>query len=308
MTSGDDDFNDERTIVGDRIDFDRKSVAMKPREAYLTCVAGPNVGEMFRVGDGGDAGRAMDARFRLTDTEMSRRHARFISRDGRVFVEDLNSTNGTFVNGVRVQLQSLNDGDKVQVGTQTVLRFSYQDDLDEEFQRRMVESALRDGLTKAYNKKYFGERLASELAYAQRHASPLSLLMIDLDHFKRVNDGFGHLAGDYVLATFAQLVFDAIRREDVFARYGGEEFAVISRGIDASGAKLFGERVREIIESQAFEFQGQRIPVTVSIGVSSFPEFGTGDTEAFVETADRALYAAKSSGRNRVCAHEPERW
>lgn len=308
MTSGDDEFNDERTIVGDRTEFDRKSVATKPREAYLTCVAGPNVGEMFRVGDGGDAGRSMDARFRLTDTEMSRRHARFVARDGRVFVEDLASTNGTFVNGIRVQLQSLNDGDKVQVGTQTILRFSYQDDLDEEFQRRMVESALRDGLTKAYNKKYFGERLASELAFAQRHASPLSLLMIDLDHFKRVNDGFGHLAGDYVLATFSQLVFDAIRKEDVFARYGGEEFALISRGIDGVGARQFADRIRGVVESQVFESAGQRIPVTVSIGVVSYPEFGGGDAEGFVEAADRALYAAKSSGRNRVCVHDPEAW
>lgn len=302
MTAGEDEFNDERTIVGDRSQFDRATPAAKPREAYLTVVAGPNVGEMFRVGKGGDAGRAMEAQFRLTDTEMSRRHARFIARDGRVFVEDLNSTNGTFVNGNRVQLQSLNDGDKVQVGTQTILRFSYQDDLDEEFQRRLVESALRDGLTKAFNKTYFQERLASELAYAQRHDVPLSLLLMDLDHFKRVNDGHGHLAGDHVLSSFAQIVFDTIRREDVFARYGGEEFAIISRGIDLEGSRVFGERLRELVELHAFEFNGARIPVTVSIGVATFPDVSALEPDDMVQAADRALYQSKAMGRNRVTA------
>lgn len=300
MAVGEDEFNDERTIVGDRSQFDRKTPAAKPREAYLTVVAGPNVGEMFRVGNGGDVGRAMEAHFRLTDTEMSRRHARFVARDGRVFVEDLSSTNGTFVNGNRVQLQSLNDGDKVQVGTQTVLRFSYQDDVDEEFQRRLVESALRDGLTKAFNKTYFQERLASELAYAQRHEVPLSLLLLDLDHFKRVNDGFGHLAGDHVLSTFAQIVFETIRREDVFARYGGEEFAIISRGIDLEGARVFGERLRVLVERNAFEWNGQRIPVTVSIGVATYPDMTALEPDDMVQGADRALYQSKTTGRNRV--------
>ncbi len=308
MSQGDDDFNDERTVVGDRSLLDRAAPVAKAREACLTVIAGPNVGEMFRVADGGDIGRSMDARFRLTDTEMSRRHARIVAREGRFFVEDLGSTNGTFVNGNRVKLQSLNDGDKLQVGTQTILRFSYQDDLDEEFQRRMVESALRDGLTKAYNKKYFSERLASELAYAQRHDVPISLLLLDLDHFKQVNDTYGHLAGDAVLVTFANLVFETIRKEDVFARYGGEEFAVISRGIDALGGRAFGERLRGLVEQQLFEFQGTRIPVTVSIGVATYPDVPATDPDMLVESADRALYESKAGGRNRVSVHEPATW
>src|SRR5690606_26447697 len=125
--------------------------------------------------------------------------------------------NGTFVNGQQVEAQLLKDGDKIQVGTTTILKFSYHDDLEEQFQRKMYEGALRDGLTKAFNKKYFEDRLQSEVAFALRHGTALSLIMLDLDLFKRINDTYGHLAGDYVLTTFSSSVISTIRKEDVFA-------------------------------------------------------------------------------------------
>jgi diguanylate cyclase (GGDEF)-like protein len=298
--SEDDDYIEERTIVGDRDMVLPVRKQARSEEAYVIVIAGPNVGEMFKVGEGGDIGRGGDVQFRLTDTEISRRHARIVRRNGEVLVQDLGSTNGTFVNGQQVEAQLLKDGDKIQVGTTTILKFSYHDDLEEQFQRKMYEGALRDGLTKAFNKKYFEDRLQSEVAFALRHGTALSLIMLDLDLFKRINDTYGHLAGDYVLTTFSSSVISTIRKEDVFARYGGEEFALISRGLEEEAAEQFGERVRKAIERYPFRFQGRELSVTVSVGIASLPYAPVTNHTQLVAAADKALYAAKSGGRNRV--------
>ncbi len=127
--------------------------------------------------------------------------------------------------------QALSEGDKILLGSTTILKFSYQDQLDEAFQRQMSESALRDGLTRAYNKRYFGERIEAELQYALRHdSSPVSLIFLDIDHFKRINDVHGHQAGDHVLVQLGTLAMSMLGEDEVFARYGGEEFAIIARG------------------------------------------------------------------------------
>ncbi len=145
-------------------------------------------------------------------------------------LEDLGSTNGTYCNGQRVSRQALSEGDKILLGSTTILKFSYHDQLDEAFQRQMSESALRDGLTRAYNKRYFSERLESELQYALRHSTPVSLVFLDIDHFKAINDEHGHQAGDHVLVQLATLAMSMLGEDDIFARYGGEEFAIIARG------------------------------------------------------------------------------
>src|SRR5262249_33437474 len=152
--------------------------------------------------------------------------------------------------------ESLREGDKIQLGSTTILKFTYQDQLDTSFHQHMADAALRDGLTKAFNKKYFLDRLETELAYAKRHHTPLSLLMFDVDHFKNVNDTYGHLAGDYVLAKLAQLTSRTVRAEDVFARYGGEEFGVICRGVTLANAGILAERLRMMVEATSFEHEG----------------------------------------------------
>ena len=131
--------------------------------------------------------------------------------------------------------QALSEGDKILLGSTTILKFTYQDQLDEAFQRQMSESALRDGLTRAYNKRYLTERIESELQFALRHDTPLSLIFLDIDHFKRINDVHGHQAGDHVLVQLATLAMSILGEDEVFARYGGEEFAVISRGMEIGG-------------------------------------------------------------------------
>ena len=272
---------------------------------YLIVLAGSNVGEMFRVEQSEvSVGRSAKAGIRLLDEGVSRLHCKIRSGDPPV-VEDLASRNGTFCNGERVVgIRPLADGDKIQLGRTTILKFTYHDRLDESFQQQMFDSALRDGLTGAYNKRYFLDRLESELRFALRHRTPLSLLILDLDHFKQINDGHGHPVGDRVLKAFADHIHRSIRNEDVFARYGGEEFAIITRAISRTDARKFAERLRGGIERMVIPCEQLRLNITCSIGIATIPEDGAQTSAEFIQCADDALYAAKSAGRNRVCESE----
>jgi diguanylate cyclase (GGDEF)-like protein len=278
---------------------------VKRDRAYLVVLAGASVGEMYKVeGDKTIIGRGQKAQVRLLDDGISREHAQVVVEGNKIFLEDLGSTNGTFCNGLKVDRRELCDGDKILVGSTTILKFTYHDNLDEIFQKQMYESALRDGLTKAFNKKYFTDRLESELTFALRHESPLVLVMFDIDHFKKVNDTHGHQAGDLVLSEIASLLTSALRAEDVFARYGGEEFAVICRGTDLSQAQIVGERMRKAVEKHRFTFEGTHIPVTISVGIAGLPDPAVKDATDLVSRADKALYQSKHGGRNRVTTHQ----
>jgi two-component system cell cycle response regulator len=276
--------------------------------AYLIVLAGGNVGEMYKILAGEAViGRGRNVDVVLIDDGVSREHARIRIDSGKLMLEDLDSRNGTFRNGLKVDgMVQLNDGDKIQVGRTTILKFTYNDHLDESFQQQMYDSALRDGLTKAFNKRYFTDRLESEFRFAQRHGTPLSLLMLDLDHFKRINDEHGHIAGDYVLQGFADLVQNSVRTEDVFARYGGEEFAVISRAITTEAAKRFAERLRRVVEGLAIPIGTTSVKVTVSIGIAGIPELALEGPADLLRSADKALYVAKNRGRNRVEVFVPD--
>jgi two-component system cell cycle response regulator len=278
---------------------------VKRDRAYLVVLAGASVGEMYKVdGDKTIIGRGQKAQVRLLDDGISREHAQLVVEGSKIFLEDLGSTNGTFCNGLKVDRRELCDGDKILVGSTTILKFTYHDNLDEIFQKQMYESALRDGLTKAFNKKYFTDRLESELTFALRHESPLVLVMFDIDHFKKVNDTHGHQAGDLVLSEISTLLTGALRAEDVFARYGGEEFAVICRGTDLTQASIVGERMRKAVEKHRFTFEGTHIPVTISVGIAGLPDPAIKDATDLVARADKALYQSKHGGRNRVTIHQ----
>jgi diguanylate cyclase (GGDEF)-like protein len=214
----------------------------------------------------------------------------------------MKSANGTLVNGQRIERGMLQDGDKIQMGSTTILKFTYSDRLEENFQQKMIDAALHDGLTGAYNKRYLLERLPTEVAYAMRHKTPLSLLMVDVDHFKAINDKHGHPGGDYVLTTLAQIVMGALRTEDIFARFGGEEFAILCRNVKTENACVLGNRLRSLIESCEFVYRKEPISVTVSIGVASCAYQNHEDPGVIIADADAALYEAKRAGRNRVLA------
>ncbi len=291
---------EEKTIVHSVSDLLSQA---KKTSACLIVVSGKtSVGKMFKLDrQEMTIGRSNDADIMLDDEGVSRRHAKVVIRaDGSIQLVDLNSTNGTFNNGDKIDVSSLHDGDKIQIGSATILKFSYQDSFDEALQKNLYESATRDGLTHIYNKKYFVDTLKKEFAYCLRHRVPLSLLMMDIDHFKRINDTYGHQAGDYALSRLSGRVNDAIRAEDVFARYGGEEFVVLLREAPEDKAFILAERLRRLIETTDFTFNGQQIKVTVSIGVATLQDSDYPDTDAFVASADKHLYRAKQAGRNRV--------
>jgi diguanylate cyclase (GGDEF)-like protein len=163
------------------------------------------------------------------------------------------------------------------------------------------EQAVRDGLTGLYNRREFNKLLQKTLANADRQGGGFALLLFDIDHFKKLNDTYGHPAGDAALRNTAQVLERHLRKGDQAARYGGEEFAAILPAADEKGAVQLAERVREAIESARVVFEGARLNVTVSLGVAVWPADGR-DEEALVAAADRALYAAKQAGRNRVVA------
>ena len=292
-----DDWDEETTAHG---------VAEPPsgvarNRATVTVLTGNATGRMYKITRNYLIGRAPNAEIRLDDDGISRNHARIHTEGDTAWVDDLGSRNGTFVNGERVTRPTeLKDGDKLQIGRSTVLRFAFQDALDESFHENLLSSALRDGLTKLFNKRYLMDRLDSELKFAQRHETSVSLLMIDVDHFKRTNDTQGHLAGDAVLSHFAQVLLRAVRNEDVVARFGGEEFAIILRAIGIDPAAAMAERLRRTVEQTAVPFQGRDLKGTVSIGVAGFPSTQALTPEELVQAADQALYRAKHAGRNRV--------
>jgi diguanylate cyclase (GGDEF)-like protein len=189
------------------------------------------------------------------------------------------------------------------VGPNVVLRFALVDSTEEGLARQLYEASTRDSLTRAFNRRHFGERLASEVAYAVRHESHVGVLLMDIDHFKRVNDTHGHLAGDFVLRVVAAQIARTIRLEDTFARYGGEEFVILCRGIDETRLGAFGERIRRAVEKIPLMWESQELRVTISIGVSTLDQLdgdrATGET--MLALADERLYTAKRLGRNRVC-------
>jgi diguanylate cyclase (GGDEF)-like protein len=246
-------------------------------------------------------GRSAECQFQVDDDGISRRHAKVCpGPDGKFQVVDLGSTNGTYVNGARVDVHALSDGDKIQIGSNTVVKFSLQDQIDEQYQRSIYESATRDGLTRIFNKKYFLDTLRKEFAYCLRHRVPLSVLMFDVDHFKKINDSHGHQAGDYVLTRIAHRINETIRTEDVFARYGGEEFAIMLRESTEEQGYICAERCRRAIDSSDFVFATAPMRVTISLGIASLLDSDYANPEDLIAAADKYLYRAKKGGRNRV--------
>jgi diguanylate cyclase (GGDEF)-like protein len=296
-------FAPDETTLNSAPTLETPKTAPHGASAYLVVIAGPSFGEMYKLkSDRIVLGRGDRTDVRIVDDGVSREHAALQREGGKVVLVDLNSTNGTYCNGVRVPRQELTDGDKISIGASTILKFTFQDHVDEHYQKQLFESALRDGLTSTFNRRYFLDRLHGELRFAVRHAKPVALLFVDIDHFKKLNDTYGHQAGDQVLASVARVMMTTIRAEDVLARYGGEEFAIICREIELEGAEALAKRLIAAVSERPFEFRGQQIPVTISVGAAI--DHGRSEAQALIAAADAAMYEAKRSGRNRVCLHK----
>ena len=291
---------DERTAIVSLSELRTPKKESKDRH-LLVRVKGAELGrvsrlppEPFRVG------RSPDCELWLGDDGVSRKHARIFQEAAAYLIEDTESANGTFVQGQRVSRQILRDGDVIQFGPTAVFRYTVTDESQESLLQQLYDASVTDALTGAHNREHFDTQLRAELSYARRHKSDVSLAFFDVDYFKKVNDTYGHPAGDTVLVALADAIRKMVRSEDVFARYGGEEFALILRGIDGVGAAAVGERLRQRVEAMRVPSEHGPLSITVSVGCSSFAELEDKTPEALVSSADKRLYAAKHAGRNRV--------
>ena len=270
--------------------------------ATLTLVRGIDAGRVFRLARPRTLiGRGITVDIQLEDAAVSRCHAS-ITRcgDDSYEVQDLDSTNGTFVRGLRIRRAQLAAGDRVQLGPNVVLRFALLTDDEGDLQENLFESAVRDGLTGVFNRSTLNRQVVEAVQEARIDACSLSVLMIDLDHFKNVNDELGHAVGDEILRAVAEKMLHAIRPQDSVARYGGEEFVVLARGTELRDACRLGERLRKGIESIRLSAPGGTAMTTASIGVASLAECDLGTATELIQLADERMYTAKRVGRNRV--------
>jgi diguanylate cyclase (GGDEF)-like protein len=295
----------DEPLTGRTVVVDTNLVSARSR-GVLSVIVGSQTGKVIRLPDVGTTtlGRGPGQDVRFDDASVSSEHGHIVRVGGTFIFVDEKSTNGSYVNEVRVgDPVEIRDGDRIQLGRETILRFTLVSKEEEEALQRVYDAALRDGLTGVFNRKHLEEHLDAEISFASRHRTELSLVMLDIDFFKRVNDTFGHPAGDAVLKSVAQIVQQAIRNEDLLARYGGEEFSIIVRGIDVQSTGLMAERLRVAVESTPTIIDGRPLNSTVSLGVASLVCCGAQrDRNMLVAIADRRLYFAKNGGRNRVVA------
>jgi diguanylate cyclase (GGDEF)-like protein len=262
---------------------------------------GPSMGQRFSLaGEPVFIGRQDDCAVRNTDQSVSRYHARIQRGPGGEYtVADLNSTNGTFVNNQRKQESLLRDGDYLRIGN-CIYRFLVGGNIEAEYHEEIYRLTVLDGLTQVHNRRYLTEFLDRETCRSNRYGRPLALLLLDIDHFKAINDRFGHLIGDLTLRELCARVKALARQDELFARYGGEEFALVLPESDLLTARLLAERIREAVEKTPFAFNALSIPVTVSLGLAVTTPCAPLSTGEIISRADANLYRAKTAGRNQV--------
>jgi len=244
-------------------------------------------------------GRGAENHIVLEGDSVSRRHAHFEQRSGAWWSSDDGSTNGSYVNDEQIMREAhLGNGDRIKIGP-TIFKFLSGQDVEAQYHEEIYRMTIIDGLTQVHVKRYLLEALDKELMRARRHVRDLSFLMLDIDHFKKINDVHGHLAGDYVLKEVARIIQQRIRRDEVLARYGGEEFAVILPETTLEGAHALADGLREKIEDSRFVFQSETIRVTISVGGALLHDSDRTSLD-LIKRADEKLYEAKRSGRNRV--------
>ena len=294
--------SDKTTVLKDntaaKIELDK----VKQGEASLIVIRGEPQGKRYLLTDELMAlGRDPAVPLAINDSNVSRRHAEIIKRDGKVFLKDLGSTNGSFINDKKVVGEAeLHKEDMIKMGN-TILKYLPQGELETYYIGTLEMAAHTDALTKAFNKGYIMEALEAEFKRAKALHTDFSLIIFDLDHFKKINDGFGHDAGDMVLREVANLVRTKILPERaVFGRFGGEEFMILLPGHAEQSAADIAEKLRSTLEKTAFTYEGKRLPVASSLGVAEI-SVDIENAQSLFKRADKAVYQAKNGGRNQVC-------
>jgi diguanylate cyclase (GGDEF)-like protein len=275
------------------------------KEACLVHIypTGPSMGMRYILTDRPVIiGRGDDCDLRVLDTSVSRRHARVEFINQQYFVLDMQSTNGTYVNDKQSPAGDplpLRDGDYLRVGN-CIFRYLAGGNVEADYHEEIYRLTIVDALTQIPNNRCLNEFLEREVLRTVRHKRPLALLLMDIDHFKEINDRFGHLGGDFTLRELASCIKKVVRREDLFARYGGEEFAIVLIETSLQEALRAGERIRALVEKHPFRFDDKAFQLTMSIGVAECALDGSATPRDLIRRADENLYNAKRTGRNKV--------
>lgn len=284
---------------------DRPSREPSVREACLVVMYGESIGRRISLSAAPlIVGRSTECDLQFEEESVSRNHCRIDPTVGAGGlpeswrITDLHSTNGTYVNDGSVESALLNHGDHLQIG-RNILKFLVSGHIESAYHEEIYRLVTSDGLTNLPNRRAFEDAMQREFSRSTRYTRPLSLLVIDIDHFKKINDVHGHLAGDAALRQFATLLKANLRRDDVAGRMGGEEFAVLLPEIDDVGARLAAEKIRQLTAGHRFEFEGAVMPITISLGIATRTRADQDPMEVY-RRADGNLFAAKRAGRNRV--------
>jgi diguanylate cyclase (GGDEF)-like protein len=289
----------ERTRVTRLTEIGASAKPARPEDACIIVIYGPELGKRLQLGTAPfEIGRSAKNDLFIDQESVSRQHARIVFDGRHYWLQDQKSTNGTFVNDEAVGEKELRDGDQVRIG-RSILKFMTGENVEVQYHEEIYRLMTVDGLTQAYNRRYFNEALEREVNRSRRYQRVLSLIAFDIDHFKGINDTHGHLAGDNVLRQLSMAVKTRLRREDVFARTGGEEFGVLLPEIPLDGALTTAEKVRRIVETMLVKHEQIEIRCTVSLGVTALESEDTSG-EALYKRADQRLYEAKQAGRNLV--------
>jgi diguanylate cyclase (GGDEF)-like protein len=259
---------------------------------------GPEMGKRFPLDKSEIVLGRSRADIQIDLDSVSRRHARVFSVERQWSVEDLGSTNGTYINDLPVKRSRLTNGDILRVGS-SIFKFLSGPGVEASYHEEIYRMTIIDTLTGANNRRFLTDFVEREIARSVRHGRPLSLLLFDIDHFKRINDTHGHLTGDEVLKGVSRRLSARVRTEELLARYGGEEFVVVVPETDQRAALILAEEYRALVADEPFRCEGHVVEVTISIGVATL-EGEEIDTDAFLKRADDKLYEAKRAGRNRV--------
>jgi diguanylate cyclase (GGDEF)-like protein len=271
----------------------------------LVIIHGSDTGQRFVLGERTYVvGRAEGCDLRLDDDTASRRHAELVVGAVGVTVRDLGSRNGTYVNdNAALEPRWVDDGDVLRIG-RTLLKFLCGANVETAYFEEIHRVMTSDGLTGALNRRGLDAELERRWYEWRRYKRSFSLVMFDLDHFKRVNDTHGHRVGDRVLASIGRIVLDMKRLSDAFGRYGGEEFMLVLPETPLEASLLVAERLRERVAASPLDVDGAPIPVTVSLGVAA-TQLSTASLEELVQEVDDRLYEAKQGGRDRVAPASP---
>jgi two-component system cell cycle response regulator len=280
-----------------------RPVSLSGRNACLVHIypTGPSMGTRYPITDAPLViGRASDCDIRINDHSVSRRHARIQPGADGFYAVDLQSTNGTYINDMPASMYKLKDGDYLRVGN-CIYRFLMGGNVETEYHEEIYRLTIIDGLTEIHNKRYLLEFLDREIARSSRHNRPLSLVMIDIDRFKSINDQFGHLGGDFTLRELAVRIKGNVRKEELLARYGGEEFAAVLPETPMEGALIVADRILKVVNQTPFVFEDKTFTVTISAGVVTTQGEANMSATELIRRADEKLYQAKKEGRDRVC-------